>query len=98
MKIKIQNIDFLATEQLKEYTEKRVTKLERFYADIIDATVVLTLVKPETAKNKKARITLSVKGPDIFSEKVADSFEEAVAEVCDALEIQLEKLKDKLRR
>lgn len=98
MDIKIQNIDFSATEQLKEYVEKRVTKLERFYADIINAAVVLTLTKPEASKNKKARITLSVKGPDIFSEKEADFFEEAVTMACEALEPQLERLKDKHRK
>lgn len=97
MNIKIQNIDFSASTQLKEYVEKRVTKLERFYGDIIDATVVLTLTKPEASQNKRARITLSVKGPDVFSEKVADTFEEAVTSACEALEPQLERLKDKHR-
>ncbi len=42
-------------------------------AEIIDAEIVLTLEKPEQANNKKARITLAIKGPDLFSEKQADS-------------------------
>lgn len=95
MKIKLQCINFDATEQLKEFVEKRVGKLSRFYSDIIDASVVLTVEKPEQSENERARITLSIKGPDLFSEKKADTFEEAVVEACDALEVQLEKHKAK---
>lgn len=93
MKTKVQAVNFEISEQLKAFVEKRVAKLERFYADIIDAEVALTVDKPEQSKNKRARITLSIKGPDLFSEKVGDSFEEAVVEACEALERQLEKHK-----
>lgn len=93
MDVKLQGTNLQVTEKLEEFVEKRVSKLQRFYADIIDAKVVLTVEKPETANNKRARITLGVKGPDLFSEKVADTFEEAVTLACEALEVQLEKLK-----
>lgn len=95
MKITMQSVNFDATEQLKAFVEKRVGKLERFYGDIIDAEVVLTVDKKEHNDNKRARITLSIKGPDLFSEKVADTFEEAVTNACEALEVQLEKHKAK---
>ncbi len=93
MKTKVQAVNFEISEQLKAFVEKKVGKLERFCTDIIDAEVALTVEKPEQAKNKRARITLAIKGPDLFSEKVADSFEEAVTEACEALERQLEKHK-----
>ncbi|MDO5017331.1 MAG: ribosome-associated translation inhibitor RaiA [Porphyromonas sp.] len=95
MKTKVQAVNFEISEKLQEFVEKRVGKLERFYADILDAVVALTVEKREQANNKKARITLSVKGSDLFSEKQADSFEEAVVEACEALERQLEKYKEK---
>lgn len=95
MKIKLQSVNFDATEQLKAFVEKRVGKLSRFYGEIIEADVVMTVEKPEQARNKKARITLSIKGPDLFSEKKADTFEEALVEACEALEVQLEKHKAK---
>lgn len=95
MKMKLQCVNFDATEQLKAFVEKRVGKLDRFYSEIIDANVVLTVEKPEQAANKRARITLAIKGPDLFSEKTADTFEEAVVQVCEALEAQLEKHKAK---
>lgn len=44
----------------------------------MSAEVVLKVVKPETAQNKEASIKLLVpKSDDIFSSKVADTFEEA---------------------
>lgn len=95
MKINVQGVNFEVKQELITFVEKRVGKLERFYGDIIDADVVLTVDKPEQANNKRARITLSIKGPDLFSEKVADSFEQAVTEACEALEVQLEKHKAK---
>lgn len=96
MNVKIQDVDFKASHDLQNFVTEKVTKLERYYADIIDADVVMTLIKPETNRNKKVRITLSVKGPDLFSEKTADSFEQATDEACEALEIQLKKLKDRI--
>lgn len=95
MKTKVQAVNFEITQQLTDFVEKRVGKLERFYADIIDAEVALTVDKKEQAMNKRARITLAIKGPDLFSEKIADTFEEAVVEACEALEKQLEKHKER---
>lgn len=95
MKINLQSVNFDATEQLKAFVEKRVGKLTRFYGEIIEADVVMTVEKPEQVMNKRVRITLSIKGPDLFSEKKADTFEEAIVEVCEALEAQLEKHKAK---
>lgn len=98
MNIKIQDINFSIKDDLKAFVEKKVGKLSRFYSDIIDASVVLTLTKPETNDNKKVRITLAVPGPDLFSEKTANTFEEAVDEACEALESQLERLKQKQKK
>ena len=85
MNVKIQDVDFKASNDLQNFVTTKV-----------DAEVVMTLVKPETKRNKKVRITLSVKGPDLFSEKTADTFEQAADEACEALEIQLKKLKDRI--
>ena len=44
--------------------------------------------------NKDASIKLVVKGDELFAEKQADTFEEAIDVVIDALKRQLEKRKD----
>ena len=98
MEVKIQTIHFEATEKLQDYVQKRVAKLERFSSDVRTAEVTLKVVKPETAMNKEAALRLVVPGNDLFAQKVADTFEEAVDQCADTLTRQLEKYKDKKNR
>ena len=98
MEIKIQTIHFEAGEKLQDYVEKRVSKLTRFCEDIKKAEVSLKVVKPETAMNKEASLRLALPGSELFAQKVADTFEEAVDQCADTLIRQLEKYKDKKNR
>ena len=96
MEIKIQSVHFDATSQLQSFIEKKVGKLEKYCEGITSAEVILRVVKPETALNKEASIKILVpKADDIFSQKIADSFEEAIDNVIDALIKQLQKKKEK---
>ncbi len=98
MEIRIQSIHFDASEQLEKFIEKKVEKLNRYSDDIRAAEVTLKVLKPETSQNKEAGIKLSVSGfDDIFSSKVADTFEEAVDSALEALLRQLQKNKEKMR-
>ena len=54
-------------------------------------------MKPETAMNKQADVKVAVKNESLFASKVCDTFEESVDQCIDALRIQLEKYKEKLR-
>ena len=96
MEIKIQSVHFDATSQLQSFIEKKVSKLEKYCDEIISAEVVLRVVKPETVLNKEASIKILVpKADDIYSQKIADTFEEAIDNVVDALAKQLQKKKEK---
>ena len=97
MNIAIQSVHFDATTQLKEFIEKKLSKLDKFSDAIVDAEVILKVVKPETANNKEASIKLNIKNGELFSNKVADSFEEAVMLKVEALEKQILKVKEKAR-
>lgn len=85
---------FDATAQLKEFIEKKLEKLGRFADDIQAAEVTLRVVKPEVSNNKEAAVRLVVSGGDLFADKTADSFEEAIDLSIEALKRQLEKRKD----
>lgn len=91
MEIKIQSIKFDATEKLVEYTEKKVGKLERFI-DAEVAEVVFKITKPQTVNNKE--VSLMVGG--LHAEKTADTFEDAIDGVIDAIKTQIEKKKNKI--
>lgn len=98
MEIRIQSIHFDASEQLQAFVQKKVSKLEQYFDGIIHAEVILKVVKPETSLNKEASVRLSFPGSgDLFSEKVADTFEEAIDLAADALVKQLQKTKEKTR-
>ncbi|MDR2145821.1 MAG: HPF/RaiA family ribosome-associated protein, partial [Tannerella sp.] len=64
---------------------------------ILQAEVVLKVVKPETVKNKNASIRLKIKNSDCFADKTCDTFEEAIDNAVVALEKQLIKMKKKSR-
>lgn len=96
MNIVIQAVNFDAAEKLRDFADKKVSKLGKLSDLIVDAEVILKVVKPETANNKEASIRLNVKGSELFASKVADSFEEAVVECAEALERQLQRMKEKM--
>ena len=66
----------------------------KHHDEITNAEVTLKVVKPETAMNKEASIKLLIpRNEDLFANKVADTFEEAIDLSVDALKRQLEKTK-----
>ncbi|MDE5773082.1 MAG: ribosome-associated translation inhibitor RaiA [Muribaculaceae bacterium] len=96
MVAQINAIHFEASERLEQFIQKKVDRLYRRFDWILAVEVNLRVVKPESAHNKEAGILLQVpNSPDLFASKTADTFEEAIDESLDALERQLEKLKDK---
>ncbi len=99
MNIKINTVHFDADSKLLEFAEKKVTKLVIGVDEVIGAEVYLTFdaSKPKHTDNKKVKIILEVPGYDLFAEKDATTFEEAVDQVVDALKKQIEKHKSKLK-
>lgn len=98
MEIRIQAINFDASEHLEAFIQKKVSKLQKFYDDTtMSADVTLKITKPESAKNKKAGVLLNIKHGECFAEKQSDTFEESIDECIKAVEKQLIKMKEKIR-
>lgn len=95
MEITIQAIKFNATGKLNDFIKKRLEKLDRFYEGIDTVEVTLKVVKPETSENKEAGIQLRAPHLEIYANKIADSFEQAIDECAEALQKQLIKAKEK---
>jgi len=98
MEIRIQAIRFDASQQLEDFIQKKVAKLEKFHDGILSAEVVLKVVKPETANNKNVSLKVSVSGQDFFAEKLSDSFEGSIVDTVEAIEKQIVKFKEKQRK
>ena len=97
MEIKIQSIHFDATEKLQAFIEKKTAKLEKSFEEIQKVEVQLKIVKPATAMNKEASLSVTVPGNTLYVEKTCDTFEESIDQCVDAMKVQLSKFKEKLR-
>ena len=95
MDINVKTIKFDATDKLQEFIQKKVSKLEKFCDNIRKVEVSLKVVKPETVMNKQAALTVSLRGEELYAEKVCNTFEEAIQESLSALEKQLQRYKEK---
>ena len=96
METKTNPIHFDISEKLTSFINKKIDKLTRRYPNVMSAEVSLRVVKPETALNKEAIVSLMVpQEPDQVATKTADTFEEAIDLCMEALDRQLEKVKNK---
>ena len=96
MDIKVQAVHFKADQKLIEYTEDKVGKLALFNDHIVTAEVFLRLENTTDVENKVAEVKLLVPGKELFSKKLAKSFEEAVDLASEALRKQVVKEKEKV--
>ena len=88
METNIKAIHFDISEKLTSFINKN--------PEVMSAEVSLRVVKPETALNKQAIVSLSVpQEREQVADKTADTFEEAIDLCLEALDRQLEKIKNK---
>jgi putative sigma-54 modulation protein len=97
MNIRIKAVKFDADSKLEDFIQKKVSKLGRFFDDIINAEVFLKLENTADLENKVVEVKLDIPGSDLFARKQTKSFEESTDEVVDALKQQILKHKEKQR-
>lgn len=96
MEVRIQAIHFDISSQLTDFINRKADKLARRYTTLQYIAFNLKVVKPETAMNKEAVVTVTAPGiKEIAANKTADTFEEAIDLALEAIERQLEKEKAK---
>ena len=91
METRIQSVHFDASQQLMEFVEKKVAKLEKFCEGATSLEVVMKLIKPETANNKEVALRLATGNGEVFASKISDTFEDALLGAIDAVKVQIEK-------
>ncbi len=98
MEVKINSVHFTADQKLVDFVNKKVGKLDTFFEGIINAEVILKVLKPEAANNKVSELKISIPANGyLFAKKQADTFEEATDLAIDAVRKQLDKYKEKLK-
>ena len=96
MELRIQSVNFEASEQLKAFAEKKINKLVRYSDDIIQSEMIMKVVKPDAPNNKEVSVKLNIKNGESFASKVSDTFEESIDLCMEALEKQIIRTKEKM--
>ena len=96
MKLQVHSIHFDADRKLINFIQKKLDKLDTFYDRLVDGEVFLRL-NNEGTENKTVEIKLRVPGNMLFATEKAKSFEAATGLAADALRMQLDKFKTRVR-
>lgn len=92
MKLNISGKNFAVTEALKNYTEKKLGKLERFFDKEVEAQVTLSVEKSRHI----VEVTMPLNGMILRGETESYDMYTSIDAVVDKLEKQIEKYKTKM--
>ena len=91
--INVKSLKFDADEKLLDFIEKKAGKVEKFFDNLGDIDVSLSLL-PD-AENKSVKLQTRFPGEDLVIERHARTFEEAVTDAADALKEKIVRSKEK---
>ena len=94
MKITVSGKQMTVRPSLKELTEKKLAKFDRFFGDEAEAIVVYSC----RHDLQYMEITINYNGTIFRSEEGAESFQNAIDEAIDSLERQIRKNKTRLEK
>ena len=93
MDIRIQSLKFDADQKLIDFIEKKFSKLPKFYDEISNVEIVLSLLPDH--ENKNVKVMVEVPGTQILVERHPKTFENAAVDCVDVLKDLLVKAKEK---
>jgi putative sigma-54 modulation protein len=91
MNIMITARHFKAPEPLKEFAQKEVARLKKYYDGIIEGEVILTWVK----QTQIAEVNLKVYGRTLSATQKSEDIRKSITLAVDKMERQLKKYKEK---
>lgn len=94
MKIRVESVHFTADADLIEFIEKKLSKLEQFYDQILDVSVFLKLENSGQVRDKVFEARVHVPGDTLFVKEVDKTFESAADSATDTLKRQIIKHKE----
>lgn len=97
MKVNIQAVNFTIDGKLVDFTQEKVSKLEKYYDKIVGSEVFFKVENTSEKENKIAEIKIMIPGDDLLAKKQCKTFEESVSMAVESLEKQLIKRKEKIK-
>ncbi len=95
MRISISSNHFSASEQLSEYIENKLQKLEQFHDKITQTNVSLKLENSGQIKDKIVEVKLIVPGSVLINKSTAKTFEAATDLAVDGLKRKIKRFKER---
>jgi len=89
MKLLIETVGFKPSPSLKEFSRKKITKLERLHKGIILAELTLEMNLIKTKEIIRCTLRLSIPGKDEFLKSSAAIFEDAILKVVEKAQRRL---------
>ena len=93
MQIRTTARHFDLTDDLKDFAEKQIAKLERYFNQIIDAHLIMEMEKSRMT----AELKMKVYGTVLTSKHRSFDMRDSVERVIDKMEIQLKRYKERLK-
>ena len=93
MRVNITARRFKLTDDLKDYVEKEIFRLKKYYEPIIDVDVILSWEK----NDRLAEINISVYGTVLTAHERSEDMHKSIGIAVDKLERQVKKYKDRMR-
>lgn len=97
MKVNTQSVNFNVDQELVNFIQKRLDKLDTFYDKVISSNVYLKVQNTSSKENKIVEVKVNVPGDGFIVKKQCKTFEEAVDSAASSLERVLLKRKQKIR-
>jgi putative sigma-54 modulation protein len=93
MKIRTTARHFDLTQELKDFANEEINRLDRFFDHIIDTHLILEA----EGYRKRAELNLKVYGTVLISQHSSDDFRTSIEGALDKMKRQLKKYKSKLK-
>lgn len=94
MDLKLTGKNITLTDDLKERAEKKLSKLDKYFADEVEARVVFSHIK----NLKKVEVTIFLKGSTLRAEETTEDMYTSIDKVVDQLARQVRKYKTRLKK
>jgi putative sigma-54 modulation protein len=100
MILRMQPVHFDADQNLLDYVQKKVDKLETFHDRIIDGVVIMRLEKSHLNKkevfgNKTVELRINIPRQQLFVKDSSNTFESAIDQALERMSRQLKREKEK---
>ena len=96
-KYHIRGENITITESIRDYAEKKISKLEKYFADVSTVTAHVN-AKVYPNKKAKAEVTIPLPGVVLRAEETTDDLYGSIDLVIDKLERQVRKYKTRINR